>query len=304
MNNSPVSVTEKDTKPLYGRLALLSAALWGAGFAFQKDAMDSLPPLAFTSIRLFLAVAVILLMTFMFDRSALKGQWKQVMRAAIVPSILFATLTAVQQIGLVSGLASKAGFILSLYVCIVPIIAVFIGYKIKLKELGAAAVAFIGVLFLTIKEGFAIDLGDTFFLMMALVFSVYILAIDYYVKNVSPLMLAGMHVFYAAVAIGIISLFTETFVFAGVVEAQVSILYSGAISAGLSLSLQIISQKYVSPGKLGILMCTTALFAALLGWLMLGERLTLWEIIGAIFIMSAILLTRIRGRAKKDSVPS
>ncbi len=88
--------------------------------------------------------------------------------------------------GLVFGLASKAGFILSLYVCIVPFIAVFIGYKIKGMEIVAAVVALVGVILLTLQEGFTIGVGDSFFLAVAVAFAVYLLAIDYYGRNLPP----------------------------------------------------------------------------------------------------------------------
>ena len=62
---------------------------------------------------------------------------------------------------------------------------------------------------------------------------------------------------------------------------------------GVAYTLQIVGQKFCPAAIAPLLMSLESVFAALAGWLILSESLTLWQGIGCFLIFSAILLIQI-----------
>ncbi len=81
---SQTIISSKDTRHIYQWLALLSAAIWGAGFAFQKSAMEVLTPFAFSSLRMATGGVVILALILCIERAGLK-QVTQTDNGSILP---------------------------------------------------------------------------------------------------------------------------------------------------------------------------------------------------------------------------
>ena len=74
--------------------------------------------------------------------------------------------------------------------------------------------------------------------------------------------------------------------------ALVGILYCGVLSGGMGYTIQMIAQKYVDPAAASLLMSFEAVFAVLGGVLMLGESLSLREIIGCILMFAAVIIVQ------------
>ena len=85
----------------------------------------------------------------------------------------------------------------------------------------------------------------------------------------------------------------ETVTRAGLIAALPEIIYAGIISGGIAYSLQAIAQRYTPPSDAAIIMGSEALFAALAGALLLGERLTAAGWLGAALILVAVLLVEL-----------
>ena len=70
---------------------------------------------------------------------------------------------------------------------------------------------------------------------------------------------------------------------------------------GIAYSLQIIGQKDLPPTAASLLMSLESVVAVLSGWLVLGERLTVWEGIGCILVFAAVILSQLPDRRKTSS---
>ena len=68
-------------------------------------------------------------------------------------------------------------------------------------------------------------------------------------------------------------IFTENVTFAGIKAALIPILYAGVLSGGIAYTLQMVGQKYAQPSVASIVMSLESVFAALAGWIILGEVL-------------------------------
>ena len=109
-------------------LLLLTALIWGTAFVAQRTGMDHLGPIAFQSIRALLGFLSLLPLMLLRKRAGKSGPMPTV-KASLSCGAVLAVASTVQQIGLQYTTASKAGFISSLYVVLVPLIGLLLGRK-------------------------------------------------------------------------------------------------------------------------------------------------------------------------------
>ena len=107
-------------------LLLLGAVIWGAAFAAQRAGMDHVQPFTFSGVRMTLAGLVMIPAAKIFGKRRNRaqdtpaGRKEQRAGGLLCGAFLFAA-TSLQQIGLVSTSAGKAGFLTALYVVLVPV---------------------------------------------------------------------------------------------------------------------------------------------------------------------------------------
>ena len=73
------------------------------------------------------------------------------------------------------------------------------------------------------------------------------------------------------------------------------------MSGGIAYTLQMVGQKYAQPSVASIVMSLESVFAALAGWIILGEVLKKREIMGCILVFTAVILAQIPGMKKGDT---
>ena len=87
-------------------------------------------------------------------------------------------------------------------------------------------------------------------------------------------------------------------------NAKLEIMYAGFLSSGIAYTLQIAAQKDADPTSATLIMSLESVFAAISGWLILGQVMSSSEIFGSILMfvgragMTAIVLS-LTTRAKK-----
>ena len=283
----------KDNKISFELLALVVALIWGTTFAAQRAAMETMEPWTFTGIRFLLGVPFLLVFVLLFERRYFIHNWRRVLYYGLVPGTILTIGSVIQQVGIVTTYASKAGLITSLYVCIVPFLAVFIGYRLKLNQITAAFVAMTGIYFLSVTDNLTFAVGDLLILFTAFVWAFHILSIDYYLRYIKPLSLAATQIAYCGIFSFIGALFFEPISTEAIVATLPELAYSGFMSAGVAFGLQILCQQYVSPSRLSLIISTEALFAVLSGWLFLAEVLSPREVFGGLLLLFALVLVRL-----------
>ena len=75
---------------------------------------------------------------------------------------------------------------------------------------------------------------------------------------------------------------------------QLEILYAGLLSSGVAYTFQIIAQKDADPTSATLIMSLESVFAALSGWLVLGETLSNRELAGCLLVFIAVILAQVQ----------
>jgi len=289
-------------------LLFMTAIVWGTGFVAQRKAMEGMQPFVFIALRFFLGCLVllpVLLSRIHREKSESKVafDWKANVKNLVLPSVfcglfLFAG-TSLQQLGIMTTSASKAGFLTALYLVLVPVLGLFVGKRVNLWVWIGVALALAGVWFLSVGIEMIIQKGDILILIGALFWALQILALDHFTEKLDPLGLAFGQFFTAAVLGTVVSLITESGPLLSNPSAWWPLLYSGAVAVGIGFTLQVLGQSKVDPALASLIMSLEAVFALLGGMIFLGERLNGREWLGSAVMLAAVILVQLKGQQQK-----
>ncbi len=276
-------------------LLFLTAFIWGIAFAFQRSGMEYIGPITFMASRCFLAV--IFLAVLCIAKYGLKDAFKY-NRPTLIGGLgcgLFMTVANnLQQIGMVTTEAGKAGFITAMYILIVPILNVLFFRKKEPVKTWIAVLLGLGGLYLLCAAGAAqIEKGDILVFGCAVFFSFHILCSDRFANTAEVIKMSFIQFFVSFVLSTVIAFLTEDISFQGIWAGRIAVAYCGILSAGVGYTLQIAGQKSVKPAAASLIMSFESVFAVLGGWVMLHESLTLRELLGCAVMFLAILIIQI-----------
>ena len=301
----------------YNFLLMLAALIWGSAFVAQSVGMDYLGPFSFNCVRSFMGSLVLLPVIWFMDRQkketaehdgqkteeGTREQNKKVLLSGgLCCGVILTLSTSLQQIGIKYTTAGKAGFITALYILIVPLLGLILGKKVGIKTWIGVALAVAGMYLLCIKEGFSISYGDFMVLLCALIFSLHILAVDYFSPRVDGIRLSCIQFFVCGCISAVPMLVWEHPELFQIIRAWQPLAYAGVLSSGVAYTLQIVTQKHLNPTVASLLMSLESVFAVLTGWLVLNERLSLKELLGCVLVFTAIILAQLPQKQKKLAV--
>lgn len=299
------------TKRMRGNLLLLLAAfIWGVAFVAQSEGMKYVEPFTFIGIRSYLggvALLVFLGVRKLCTQKKLgtqegspsaeekkKASRKDLLLGGISCGVILFTASALQQIGIMySPEAGKAGFITALYIVLVPLCGIFRKKKIGLQVWLAVLVAIVGMYLLCITDGFSVAKGDISLMLCAVAFTGHILVIDYFSPKTDGVAMSCIQFFVCGILGTIGVLLTEQVVLSQVIKAWRPLVYAGVLSSGVAYTLQIVAQKDTEPTVASLLMSLESVFAVLGGFVILGQRLSVRELLGCGFMFAAILLAQV-----------
>ena len=81
-------------------------------------------------------------------------------------------------------------------------------------------------------------------------------------------------------------------------DAWLPICYAGLLSSGVGYTLQILAQEDTDPAVASLIMSLESVFSLIFGWLLLGQRMTLWELLGCGLMFFAIVWVQLPARTK------
>ena len=293
------------SKKMRGNLMLLLTALiWGTAFVAQSAGMDHVQPFTYNGIRTLIGGIVLIPVILLFDRlkpadtRPSAEEQKVINKNSLVGGLCCGTVLCIasclQQFGVSMTTAGKAGFITALYIVIVPLMGVFIKKKIPKIIWLCVAIAVAGFYLLCVKEGFSIGTGDLLVLCCAFFFSIHIMVIDHFTAGkVDGVRMSCVQFLVAGIMAIVLMFLFEQPTLASIWDARVSILYAGVMSCGVAYTLQILGQKDTDPTTATLLMSLESVFAALSGWVLLNESLSLKELFGCALVFVAVILAQI-----------
>ena len=286
----------RNEKLLGNFILLMTAFIWGMSFAFQKEGVTTISPFTFGASRCTLSAIAVWIVALICERGKTRtAEYKKTtIKGGLICGVFLTIACNLQQIGLVQTSAGKGAFITALYMLIIPVIGVlFLKQKIGKRAWLAVAIGVAGMYLLCISSEFSIGRGDIYVLGCALFFALQMLAVDKYAPNANPLFMSAIQFTMNAIISGIIALIFEHPNLADLSSVTVQILYCGLFSGGLGYTLQMVGQRMTDPTSAGLLLSFESVFGALGGALMLNERMSARELIGAFIMFFAIMLIQL-----------
>jgi len=289
-------------------LLLTTAIIWGFAFVAQRVGMDYVGPFTFNGIRFALgSLSLLPLMAMSREQRTAANKilpppgLKTILLGGGALGLALFSGASLQQIGLVYTTAGKAGFITGLYVIIVPLLGLFWRQRPKIGTWIGAVMAAIGLYFLSVTEKFTIEPGDLLVLIGAFFWAAHVLIIGWLSPRINPIKLA----FSQYVACSILSLITasvvEDITMRSIYQAAIPILYGGLLSVGIAYTLQVVAQRDAHPAHAAILLSLEAVFAAIGGWLILGEIISARGLLGCGLMLAGMLLSQLWSLAGKKA---
>ena len=298
---------EKTMNKLKGNLMLASAAfIWGIAFVAQSVSMDHIGPWTFTCIRNFIAALTLFLLTPILDKLTKNKKQNTASKKTLVVGgvccgIALCVASMFQQVGIMYTTVGKAGFLTALYTVIVPIISLLLGKRSSWNVYIAVPISILGMFFLCVNENFHIAYGDILVIICAFMFAIHILVVDFFAPKVDGVRLSAIQFLTAGCIAFIPMLVLEHPMWKDIVAAGVPILYAGVLSSGAGYTLQILGQREADPAIAGMILSLESVFAALAGAILLGEVLSIRELIGCLLVFGAIILSQITIKKKSSA---
>ena len=276
---------------------LLSASLiWGVAFVAQSAGMQYVGPYTFTAVRSVLAAIGLGILIIVLDRTNMKSKnndKKVLWRAGIILGVVMTIASNLQQIGLVTTSAGKAGFITSLYIVLVPVFGLFLKRHPHPMLWVSVLIALVGLYFLSIRGDFSMSQGDLLVLASAVAFTFQILLVDHYSPKVDIIRLNCIQFAVMALLSAVPMLFLEKPTVSAVSDAWLPIVYAGIFSGCGAYTLQMLGQRRVEPAAASLLLSPENVFSALAGWVILGQVLSVRELLGCALVFAAIILSQL-----------
>lgn len=290
-----------------GCLYLLSATLiWGSAFIAQSVGMEHIGPFTFQTIRCILAVLFLVPVSFLLEirkggAGAAVSRWRsrKLWKTGMICGAALFVAASLQQIGLVYTDAGKAGFLTAMYIVLVPILGLFLGKKPQKTVVFRIILAVIGLYLLCCMGVAEINTGDFFLMGCALAFAVQITCIDLLAADVDGLCLNCIQALVVAVLSAPFALLTETIHIPGILSSSLPLLYAGVMSMGVAYTLQIVGQQNMEPTAASLIMSLESVIAALCGWLILKETMTVPELLGCGLVFAAVILSQLPEKRRK-----
>ena len=292
-------------------ILLLTAVLWGFGFAAQSAGGDAVGALAFNALRLITATvgmtpAAAIAMRKRYGGMPKGAALKRTLAGGLISGALLAIATNMQQFGVqLTGSAGKSGFITALYIIFLPFFGIITGRRPRWTVWPCVAVAVLGLWFICGAGDLShFGTGELLLVLCAICYAAQITAVD---KTLTPdvdgVVLSFVQ-FAVASVLSFIPLAISGFPSGESLGAALPyLLYAGLVSGAVGFTLQIIGQRDCPPVAAGLIMSLEAVFSAVGGFILLGQKLTHTEILGCAILFAAVTAAQIPVKSKNIKIP-
>ncbi|QNI35285.1 DMT family transporter [Edaphobacter albus] len=280
-------------------LLLAVVALWGITFTLVKDALQDASPLLFNLFRMALAAVAL----FLINRRHLRQLSRPTIVAGAVVGFFLATGYQLQTLGLAHTTPTKSAFITGLVVVFVPLLTIIPSVRPAstpapgLSVIFGALLAFTGLVLLTTPVGTnpteilrSMGTGDILTLFCAIAFAGHLLALAHTSLRIPIPQLATLQIAFATLTMAITLPFGGKLYLTLTPRLVVALAITSLLATAAAFTIQSWAQQHLPPTHTALLLTLEPVFAWLTSFLFFGERLGPRSLIGALFILGAILL--------------
>ncbi len=284
---------------LQANLVLLFASIiWGTTFVVQQVATGNLGAITFTSARFFMGAMVVL--PFAFIQFKRKQRSKNHITTKhwlgmVATGLALFSAAALQQVGIFHTTIANAGFLTALYVPMVPLYAcIILKVSIHWSVWPASIGCLVGTYIMSGAGNLSLSAGDLWVIASAFFWATHVLLVGAMAtRTQAPLVVAVVQFLVCALAGFVVGLIVERPVLADFNGAYFGIFYAGILSVGTAFTLQVVAQRYSPASDTAIILSAETVFAALAGYIFLGERLSSAQLLGASLILGGILAVQL-----------
>ena len=191
--------------------------------------------------------------------------------------------------------ASKSSFLVSLSVLFVPLLEIMIKRKVVSKwTFVSVFFSLIGLRLISGMDGAGFNIGDTFAILSALFYSVYIIMMDRNGKEIDEMVLTFIQLLVVSICSAIALFLFESFDFQSLKSIWLPILVIGVLCTGVSTLFQTRAQKVASTESVGILLLGEPLFTSVLAFFILKETILASGLIGGALIIFSLVIAIIK----------
>ncbi len=287
-------------------MLLLTAAIWGVAFVAQSVGMDYIGPFTFNAIRSLVGGLVLIPCIWLLNRKKPAAQedtpaqsGRTLFIGGICCGVALAVASSLQQMGIQYTSVGKAGFITALYIVIVPLLGLLFKRRVSGLIWVAVVIAVGGMYLLCITEGFSVGKGDLLVMASAFCFSAHILIIDYFSPKADGVKMSCIQFLVCGLLCAVPMLIMERPSLPQILAAWMPLIYAGVFSCGVGYTLQIVGQRHIDPTIASLILSLESVISVLAGWVILGQKLTVRELIGCILVFCAIILAQLPQKEEK-----
>ncbi|WP_022670841.1 DMT family transporter [Hippea alviniae] len=283
----------KLSKEYIADLLLLSVTIfWGSTFIIVKESINMMPTFAFLSIRFWIA-SILLILMFSYK---LKHLNRELIRDGVILGIVLFLAYAFQTVALEYEKASIVGFLTGLNVIFTPILSAFLLKKVPsvFSQVGAL-LAFVGMGMMSFKGGLSLSKGDLLTIICAIFVAIQIVLTDRYSRKHDTYLLTVVEITILAILSTLVNLASEPYLFPKKWNMYLigSFLITAIFATVYAFVIQNTAQKYTTPTKTAIIFVMEPVFAAIFGYLLGGEVLSLRAYIGAVIMFAGLFMAEV-----------
>lgn len=279
-------------------ILLFASVIWGTTFVVQQVATGNLGAITFTSARFFMGAIVV------FPFAYIQFKRKQTTQNRITAKhwlgmtatgLALFSAAALQQVGIFHTTVANAGFLTALYVPMVPLYACLIlKAKIHWSVWPASVGCLVGTYIMSGAGGLNLSIGDLWVIASAFFWATHVLLVGTMAtRTQAPLVVAVVQFLVCGLAGLILGIIVEGPVLNDFSGAYFGIFYAGILSVGIAFTLQVVAQRFSTASDTAIILSAETVFAALAGFIFLGEMLSPAQLLGATLILSGILAVQL-----------
>jgi drug/metabolite transporter (DMT)-like permease len=295
-----------------GSLLLFATMIWGLGFIGTKWTLISYDVYWANGFRYVVAAAFAFPIIYL-RKSFVRYSKQELMPPLIAGSILLLAMLF-QVIGLETTTVAKSGFITTFYAFFIPLFeAVVEKKKIPAYLWALIGMALVGIFLLCNLSLSDFNKGDFFTFLCAIASAAHIIYVGKIASKVdSSIEFNALQCFYMGLIGFIVALAVKgPMDMAPIYEAVSSIenlsrpssfwgfIILGLFSSLIAFSIQISAQKRIPASIVGLIFLMESVFAALFGYLLLGETLTMMNIFGCFLVMLSVAILSLKQRRNK-----
>jgi drug/metabolite transporter (DMT)-like permease len=283
---------------------LLVCLIWGANFSAIKYALEAVPPLVFAALRFILASVVFLVLVRVREGPLLRTRTGSIRGLILLGLIGNTFYQAGFMIGLDETTATKSALILAAMPVMVAVIATIFGVERLSGRLWAGmALALVGVVVVigtrsgTATAGGSLT-GDLLMLLACLCWSVYTVGLRRVGSGMSSLRVTAVTTVAGTPGLVLLALPQFREVSWGSLDAGTwfGVFYSGLLAIVVAYTLWSVSVRVVGSSRTAVYNAVIPVVAALVAWVVLGEKPSLTQAGGAALVITGVMLSQSRGR--------